>query len=386
MTDFADAPAEHMPEDDDRICKPPWTACKALNARHAPNGPPPVLPVPSPPAVEPGAKLLDGLGTQARQAVRVQSRAPRRPRHQLRGHDGRAETLPFIRYVITLDADTKLPRETAQRLVGTLAHPLNQPRFDPQARPGGQGYGIFSRASASTSRPPRRSLFARVWTGSAGIDPYTAAVSDVYKDLFGTGSFTGKGHLRPRRVRSRRRRGFPENCILSHDLIEGNFARCGLVTDIELLDDFPARYHVYARREHRWARGDWQLLPWLFRKVPTARRTDAEIACPSGTLEDHRQPAPQPRAACAVLLLLPRLDGPAWLALGWDLLALVVIGLPLILQIVGCAASSSSSAPLGVLREFRRNALATGGQVFLIADLPARPRARHLTDAMVRTW
>src|SRR5205807_6552291 len=113
-----------------------------------------------------------------------------------------------------------------------------------------------------------RSLFTRIFAGSAGIDPYTTAVSDVYQDLFGSGSFTGKGIYEVDAFEAAVGHTFPDNRILSHDLIEGNYARCGLVTDIELLDDFPARYHAYARREHRWVRGDWQILPWILPRVP----------------------------------------------------------------------------------------------------------------------
>ena len=115
-----------------------------------------------------------------------------------------------------------------------------------------------------------RSRFAALLAASGGIDPYSTAVSDTYMDLFGLGTFTGKGIYDVDAFEAATGEAFPENHILSHDLIEGNFARCGLVTDTELFDDFPARYHAYARREHRWVRGDWQLLPWLGRWVPTA--------------------------------------------------------------------------------------------------------------------
>src|SRR5262249_51743267 len=116
--------------------------------------------------------------------------------------------------------------------------------------------------------PLHRSASPRLWATSAGIDPYATAVSDIYQDLFGAGTFTGKGIYEVDAFERATGSVFPDNHILSHDLIEGNFARCGLVTDIELFDDFPVRYHAYARREPRWVRGDWQLLPWLGRCVP----------------------------------------------------------------------------------------------------------------------
>src|SRR5262249_58835720 len=117
-------------------------------------------------------------------------------------------------------------------------------------------------------RTGKRSLFARVFAYSAGVDPYSAAVSDAYQDLFGEGTYTGKGLLDIDAFEAATTPAFPANHILSHDLIEGNFARCGLVSDAEFFDDFPARYNTYARREHRWVRGDWQLLPWLGWRVP----------------------------------------------------------------------------------------------------------------------
>src|SRR5207253_5322304 len=120
-----------------------------------------------------------------------------------------------------------------------------------------------------------RSLFARLLTRSAGIDPYTTAVSDVYQDLFGTGSYTGKGIYEVDAFEAATGQAFPENHILSHDLIEGNFARCALVTDIELIDDLPTRYNAFAKREHRWVRGDWQLVPWLVPTMPALSAGDA---------------------------------------------------------------------------------------------------------------
>ncbi len=180
------------------------------------------------------------------------------------------DRIPSVRYVITLDADTQLPRESARRLVATLAHPLNRAEFDPVARRVVKGYGVLQPRVSLRLHSGPRSLFSTIYSGSAGLDPYTTAVSDLYQDLFGRGSFIGKGIYEVDSFEEAVGSAFPENSILSHDLIEGNYARCALVTDIELLDDFPERYHAYALREHRWARGDWQILPWLFPRVPVA--------------------------------------------------------------------------------------------------------------------
>src|SRR5262249_42865078 len=134
--------------------------------------------------------------------------------------------LPRMRFVITLDADTKLPREAARRLIATLAHPLNRPRFDPEQGRVVEGYGVLQPRVSLGLAAATRSLFARIFTGSAGIDPYTTAVSDVYQDLFGSGSFTGKGIYDVDAFAAAVGSTFPENQILSHDLIEGNYARC----------------------------------------------------------------------------------------------------------------------------------------------------------------
>jgi cyclic beta-1,2-glucan synthetase len=181
------------------------------------------------------------------------------------------ETLTGIRYVITLDADTELPRGVARRLVGALAHPLNQPVFDARKQRVVRGHGIIQPRVGTLPESARRSAFARIFAGRAGIDPYTTAVSDVYQDLFGEGSFVGKAIYDVDAVTRSLEGRVPENTLLSHDLFEGIFARSALATDIEVLDDQPASYAVVAGRAHRWVRGDWQLLPWLLPRVPSAR-------------------------------------------------------------------------------------------------------------------
>src|SRR5438445_23288 len=170
-----------------------------------------------------------------------------------------------VRYVITLDADTRMPRETARRLVGKMAHPLNHPRFDAGARRVVEGYGVLQpRVTPSLPIGREGSLFQRIVSSMAGIDPYAAAVSDVYQDLFGEGSYTGKGIYDVDAFEAALDGRVPESTLLSHDLYEGTFARAGLASDVEVVEEFPSRYDVAAARQHRWARGDWQLLPWIF--------------------------------------------------------------------------------------------------------------------------
>jgi cyclic beta-1,2-glucan glucanotransferase len=181
---------------------------------------------------------------------------------------GETRPLHEVRYVITLDADTVLPPDAAALLVGALAHPLNRGVYNPDLGRVVQGYGILQPRVGVALPSAHRSQFAAVHSGHPGVDPYTTAVSDVYQDLFGEGSFTGKGIYDVDAFEQATRGRFPENTLLSHDLIEGNYARAGLATDIVVYDDYPTRYLTYTRRKHRWIRGDWQLLPWLTPKVP----------------------------------------------------------------------------------------------------------------------
>ncbi|HZJ00478.1 MAG TPA: glucoamylase family protein [Gemmatimonadaceae bacterium] len=176
---------------------------------------------------------------------------------------GNVENLRNIRYVITLDSDTVLPRDAAQTLTGAIAHPLNKAEYDPDLHRIVRGYGILQPRVGVSLTSAHVSKFAAVHSGHPGVDPYTTAVSDVYQDLFGEGSFTGKGIYDVDAFEEATRRRFPENTLLSHDLIEGAYSRAGLVTDIEVYDDYPARYLTFTRRKHRWIRGDWQLLRWL---------------------------------------------------------------------------------------------------------------------------
>jgi cyclic beta-1,2-glucan synthetase len=179
-----------------------------------------------------------------------------------------ASLLAKVRYVITLDSDTQLPRDAARRLVGVALHPLNRPQYDPQAERVTRGYSILQPRVSISLESAARSRFARIFSGNTGIDPYTTAASDVYQDLFGEGIFTGKGLYDVDAFSRALGERVPENSLLSHDLFESLYARAALVTDIELLDDYPAHYDTYARRQHRWTRGDWQLARWLLPSVP----------------------------------------------------------------------------------------------------------------------
>ncbi|HET9035746.1 MAG TPA: hypothetical protein VFN45_06060, partial [Myxococcaceae bacterium] len=180
---------------------------------------------------------------------------------------GDLAVLREVRYVITLDADTVLPPETAPLLVGAMAHPLNRPDFDAAGTRVVRGYGILQPRVGISLPSANRTRFASIYSGHPGVDPYTTAVSDLYQDLYGEGSFTGKGIYDVDAFERATHGRFPPNTLLSHDLIEGSFARAGLVTDVQVFDDYPSSYLTWTRRKHRWIRGDWQLLPWTQRTI-----------------------------------------------------------------------------------------------------------------------
>lgn len=175
---------------------------------------------------------------------------------------GETAKLRDVRFVITLDTDTQLPRDAARQMAGTLAHPLNHPVFDAKLQRNVDGYTILQPRVGVSLPSAQRSRFVQLYSGDAGVDPYTRVVSDVYQDLFGEGSFIGKGIYD---VDSFERccADFPENAILSHDLIEGAYCRSGLLSDVMLYEEHPSRYAGDIARRHRWMRGDWQIATWL---------------------------------------------------------------------------------------------------------------------------
>ncbi len=181
---------------------------------------------------------------------------------------GNTTVLSGVKYVITLDTDTQLPRDAARQLVGAMAHPLNRALYDEGTQRVVAGYGILQPRVAVSLPGTNRSRYARMEGSDPGIDPYTRAVSDVYQDLFLEGSFIGKGIYEVDTFERALAGRFPENRILSHDLIEGCYARAGLLSDVMVYEEYPSRYSSDVSRRHRWIRGDWQLLPWLRSRVP----------------------------------------------------------------------------------------------------------------------
>ncbi len=384
LTDFSDALSEHAPEDD-AILRAALDGVRALNQRYADGGPDRFYVFHR--RRQWNAAQGCWMGWERKRGKLAEFnrllRGARDTSYVVQSGDlGR---LPRIRYVITLDADTQLPHDAARRLIDTLAHPLNRPRFDPATGRVTAGYAVLQPRISLTLTGRRKSWFARIFGGSAGLDPYTRAIFDLYQDLFGAGTFTGKGVYDVDAFAASAGAAFPENQILSHDLIEGNYARCGLVTDIELLDEFPASYLTFSRREHRWARGDWQLLPWLSSRVPTpggeTRRNPLPLLERWKILDNLRRTLGPPALVALLLLGWTVLPGSPWV---WTAAALVVL-LPLLLQI--------ASIPIRFVRSLTRGARSaqrpyglgnTAAQVVLAATFLAE-QAKLLTDAVVRT-
>jgi cyclic beta-1,2-glucan synthetase len=301
---------------------------------------------------------------------------------------GRRPAFPSdVRYVITLDADTRLPRDTARRLVGKMAHPLNLPRFDAATGHVLEGYAVLQpRVAPSLPMGREGSLFQRVFSSPSGIDPYAAAVSDVYQDLFGLGSYAGKGIYDVDAFEAALADRVPEGTLLSHDLFEGTFARAGLVSDIEVVEEFPSRYDVAASRQHRWARGDWQLLPWMLGRSDAAGDNRGSGKLPLialwKMLDNLRRTLSAPASVTALLVgwMLP-----AGCAVLWSAFIVATIALPALLPVFAAIVPSRAGITArSHLRALRKDVgLAAMQTAFLITFLAHQ--ATLMMDAIGRT-
>jgi cyclic beta-1,2-glucan synthetase len=242
---------------------------------------------------------------------------------------------PGVRYVIALDADTRLPRGAARRLVGKMAHPLNRPSIDPHSVRVVEGHAVLQpRVTPSLPADHEGSLFQRIFSGPSGIDPYAFAGSDVYQDLLDEGSYSGKGIYDVDAFETVLAGRVPDNALLSHDLFEGIFARAGLASDIEVVEEFPSRYDVAAAREHRWARGDWQLLPWI---VGRGERSDADLRTTTLPMVGRWKMIDNLRrtisAPAVFIALVAGFSLPPYVALLWSAFVLSTIAIPALLPI-----------------------------------------------------
>jgi hypothetical protein len=247
---------------------------------------------------------------------------------------GNLEALGRVRYILTLDSDSQLPRGAAARLTGAIAHPLNQAIIDPKLRIVTEGYGILQPRIGITVRSTARSRLGAIYSGQSGFDIYTRAISDAYQDLFGEGIFTGKGIYEVETLHAVLNHRFPRNALLSHDLIEGAYARAGLVTDTELVDDYPSHYNAYMRRQHRWVRGDWQIAPWIFSHVrdESGRRVKNPISPIARwkILDNMRRSLVDP---CLLILFVAGWLGLPGGPLYWTIVPLLMLLFPLLAQL-----------------------------------------------------
>jgi len=345
LTDFVDAPSENQPEDESLLALARH-GIDALNAKYSESG------------TDEGNDAADRFflfhrprrwNPQERRWMGFErKRGKLADLNALLRDDGRdrfsvivgnVPALAQTKYVITLDTDTQLPRDSARQFCGVMAHPLNRPRFGATAKDGErtrvtEGYGILQPRVDVSLPGASRSRYARLHGGDTGVDPYTRAVSDVYQDVFAEGSFIGKGIYEIDAFEHALSGRFPDNRILSHDLIEGCYARSGLLSDVQLYEEYPSTYIADMSRRHRWIRGDWQLAGWLFSRVPgpgPRRIPNPLSALSQWKLLDNLRRSLVPPALMLLLLL-------GWTVLPfaplWTLVVLVVVLLPWVSAVI----------------------------------------------------
>ena len=299
---------------------------------------------------------------------------------------GETEILLNVKYVITLDTDTQLPRGCARQLIGAMAHPLNRAHYDPVKQRVGEGYGILQPRVSVSLPGTNRSRYARLYAGDAGIDPYTRAVSDVYQDVFQEGSFIGKGIYDIDAFERALNGRLPQSRILSHDLLEGCYARAGLLSDVQLYEEHPARYSTDVTRRYRWIRGDWQLVPWLLSRVPGGERPSRQrnplSALSRWKLLDNLRRSLVPAASMGLFLLGWTILSPAWF---WTLAVLAVMLTPaLIVSVLELFQKPDDVMLRAHLAATVRSAARRAGQAaFALACLPYE--AVFSLDAIART-
>ncbi|MFC4098409.1 GH36-type glycosyl hydrolase domain-containing protein [Paenibacillus xanthanilyticus] len=288
---------------------------------------------------------------------------------------GNSAVLTKIRYVITLDADTRLPLESAFRMVGAMHLPFNRPRLNDTKTRVIDGYGVLQPRIGMAYESAQKSKLTSLWAVDAGLDPYSFAISDPYQDVLGEGIFTGKGIFDIEAFDQVLGNRIAENRVLSHDLLEGSFLRAGSLTDIELIDDHPPTFLAHQKRQHRWTRGDWQLLPWLMSKTPNVDGvvvpTDLSNVARWQIIDNLRRSLLQPALMAILLLAVPLLPGSP---LSWFGIVLVTMLLPLLRQLV----------TLNTLMNRPKNLLFTIGHVW-IAFITLPFQSVMLLDAIIRT-
>ena len=298
---------------------------------------------------------------------------------------GNLDALPHIRYVLTLDSDTQLPRGSAQKMIGAMGHPLNRPFVDPDLNIVTRGYGILQPRVGISVHSATRSRLASIYSGETGFDIYSRAVSDIYQDLYGEGIFTGKGIYDVDALRQVLEHRFPRNALLSHDLIEGAYARAGLASDIEVIDDYPSHYSAYNRRKHRWLRGDWQIVRWIFNRVPDESRklvrNPISLVSRWKIVDNLRRSLMEPATFLLLVAgwyLLP--GGPRF----WTIVTLALLFLPIYFRLIFALIRASSGRSWDSARQSFFDFLTSHISIALNTAFLAH-QAMVSVDAIVRT-
>jgi cyclic beta-1,2-glucan synthetase len=384
LSDFTDSKTEHKPEDEE-ILAAATAGIKSLNAKYSNAGEDVFFLFHRPRLWNPKQSVWMGWERKRGKLAQFNKFLRGQARDAFSTIVGDTIRLRFVRYVITLDSDTVLPRDAAQLLVGTIAHPLNRAQYDARIGRVVEGYGIIQPRVGVSLTSAHRSFFASIHSGHPGVDPYTTAVSDVYQDLYGEGSFTGKGIYDVDAFEEATHGRFPENTLLSHDLIEGNWTRAGLATDIEVYDDYPARYLTFTRRKHRWIRGDWQLLGWLKRTVPgpDGRMPNRLSAISRWKIFDNLR-----RSVVEIFQLAMLIAG--WFLLPgsiirWTAIVLVAIAFPWLFSLaISLIRPPRDQSWLAYYLAVGRDAI-TNGQQFALAVVFLPHQAVVSADAILRT-
>ena len=357
LTDYSDAPDQHMPGDIALVNRT-QAGIATLNAKYARNISPFYL---FHRERQWNVQQDTWMGWERKRGKLIEFN------RLLRNHEttsyiikvGDLSALSAIKYVITLDADTILPEDSAHRLIATLAHPLNRAQYDPLKGKVVAGYAILQPRIEVKPTSANQSLFTQIFAGDVGLDLYTRAVSDVYQDFFGEGSYVGKGIYDVDMFEASIAGRVPENTLLSHDLFEGIHARVGLVTDIVLFEEYPARYLSHTRRLHRWIRGDWQLLPWLLPGLPTAqkdtRSPNALTTLDRWKIFDNLRRSLMPLAL--IVLFACAWSGMIGAVAVWTIIGIAVAGFPLLTGIFSSLRHPSKIVSLGeTVRSLRMDA------------------------------
>lgn len=331
LTDFWDAQAETMPEDK-LLLEMARKGVEDLNEKYRSVKGDRFFLFHRPRRWNPREKIWMGY-ERKRGKLAALNALLRRGTHGISGNHfslivGNMDILSDVRYVITLDTDTQLPRDSARKFVGAMVHPLNHARYDEHKQRVSEGYGILQPRVAMSLVGTNRSRYAHLFGSDPGIDPYTRAVSDVYQDLFHEGSFIGKGIYDIDAFERALSGRFPENRILSHDLVEGCYARAGLLSDVPLYEEYPSDYSADVSRRHRWIRGDWQIARWLLPGVPGLgghRRENPLSGLSRWKIFDNLRRSLVPSALTLLLLIGWTVLSPLWL---WTLVVIGTILIP----------------------------------------------------------